>query len=47
MRQKRSLLRQKAAKIEVTSAQGYNKVLLSNVVYDGDLNNKTYNRMSC
>ena len=32
---------QTAAKIEVTSAQGYNKVLLSNVVYDGDLNNKT------
>ena len=32
---------QTAAKIEVTSAQGYNKVLLSNVIYDGDLNNKT------
>ena len=32
---------QTAAKIEVTSAQAYNKVLLSNVVYDGDLNNKT------
>ena len=30
-----------AAKIDVTSAQGYNKVLLSNVIYDGDLNNKT------
>ncbi len=32
---------QTAAKIEVISAQGYNKVLLSNVIYDGNLNNKT------
>ena len=30
-----------AANIDVATAQGYNKVLLSNVIYDGDLNNKT------
>ena len=30
-----------AAKIDVATAQGYNKVLLSNVIYDGDLSNKT------
>ena len=32
---------QTAAKIDVATSQGYNKVLLSNVIYDGDLNNKT------
>ena len=32
---------QTAAKIDVATSQGYNKVLLSNVIYDGDLSNKT------